>query len=389
MAFQFPAGITTSTINAFLKEVAEPIYRKSILVGLLKNRKRIKFNQDGPAIVWPVRYYRQKPRNIAGPVTATQFPNIAPEVQCTVPMAGYDMGRSITKAEKLVNKGEARIYNLVQRAIEQVGSDFLEYMRLYMWGDGTITGNDVMGVMSMFGASSTPSADGVYNNPGTYSLLSPASGATNWPVASPSQTYAGQSTALGSKVNDWVGPTAEAFPHGTFSPGYNFFSPMIWDYNSSSFTPNSQVSTTLTHDWNSQWQQVVNDAFTYLTLLQRDKPDMLVLDANLLSRAQNSTIAQQRFIVSSASESKSLGFDTLEYNGYEFATEYGVPPGCGVILTFDKMKMFSWQDDWMERSEDKDPQTSEDLYKVDAYWQMQFESPANFALLAPISAVGT
>ena len=130
-------------------------------------------------------------------------------------------------------------------------------------------------------------------------------------------------------------------------------------------------------------------AFQYLTLLQRDKPDMLILDADLLRRAQNSTIAQQRFVVTGASEAKSLGFDTLEYNGYEFATEYGVPPGCGIIFTFDKMQMLSWQGDWMERIEDKDPTTSEDLYKVDAYWQMKFESPAHFALLAPVSTAGT
>jgi hypothetical protein len=403
MAFALPAGITTSTINDYMKAVSEPIYRESILLGFLRKRKRIKFRQTGPNFVWPVRYYRQKWRQIQGAVTATQYANIAPEIQLTLGMAGWDMGRSCTKAEKLANQaGETQIYDLIGRILDQLVGDFTEQLRLSLWSDGTLNPGGMMGLMSIFGATTTPSADGFYINPNTSAYTLPTVSTNTvangyWWAANPGQTYAGQSLALGSKVSDYSSPTDSggtnlyAFPQGTFSPGYNFLSPLIVDYNSHYWTPNPQDfaggATAGTHEWESCWQQAVNAAFTYLQLLQRDKPDLVVLDADLLRRAKDSTIGQQRFEVTGTSEARSIGIETLSYNGHEFATEYGVPPGCAFILNLGKVMLRSWQGDLMERTTDKDPTTSEDLYKVDTYIQNQIDSPANIAGLFPITTV--
>jgi len=393
MALQFPTSAATSTLNRYFKEVMEPIYRTSILHGLLKKRGRIEMDEGGVGLVWPVQYYVQQPRNIAGPVTQTQYPDIATEVQAQLGLAGYDMGRSITKLMRLVNKrGDTQIYDVISRTLDQLTKDFMRHMKLRLWNDGTITGIDVMGIMSVFGASSTPTAEGVYSNLGSYTLLDQTtfgpSNSSKWPVANPAQTYAGLSTALGSKVNDWTAGSDATigYPLGTCSPGFHFWSPFIWDYNSSHFTPNPAISSV--HCWDTQWQTVVNEAYYTLVTLQQNRPDICILDTNLLQRAMNSTIAQQRFVATPKSEAVDLNFPTMSYNGIEFHTEYGVPSQAAFLLTLDEMSLHSWQKDWIEVTEDQDPTSSQSLHKVDAYWQMKL-SPAHMAILAPISTAGT
>ena len=399
---QYTARISTSTINKYVKQEIAPIFRKSVLLGMLKARGRIKYKVGGLNIVWPVRYLRRPIRNILGAVTSTSFPNTSTKIQATMPWAAYDMGESIAKLEKLVNQGsEVQIYNLYESVLKELLADFTEQWRLRLWQDGTQATGELMGILSMFGGSSTPTVDGIYNGAGTYTASTGRDGAYNattgtggtsawWCCnASNNTTYAGVSTALGAKVNDYSNSdTTQNYPLGYFSPGYNFFSPLYIDYNSKKFVPNSQISSTR-NGWDTQWQQAINALGTYQGILQNQPIDCIVLDPNLMRQAQDSTIAQQRFVVSDSSEMRSLGFKTLEYNGVELLTEFGVPAGMGFSLQFDKLNYYCMQSQLIERTEDTDVVTSEDLIKFDNYGQLWAESPAYFGALVPASTAGT
>ena len=395
MALNVTARVATSTINRYIKREIEPIYRKSILLGMLRAKGRMKFNVGGKNIVWDVRYLRRVIRDVLGAVTQTTFPNTSTKIMCTMGWAAYDMGESIAKLEKLINQGsEVQIYKLYESVLKELLGDFTEQWRLRLWQDGTVTGTGLMGILSMFGGSTTPTNDGIYNQPKTYTASTGQDGTSAWWCCNPnnSTTYAGVSTALGNKVNDYVDAIqSENFPKGYFSPGYNFFTPLMVDYNSKFFTPNSQISmsATPTHNWDSQWQQALNYITEYHGILQKDSPDVIVLDPDLYVRASNSMIPQQRFVVADSSELRSLGFKAVEYQGQELASEFGVPSGMAFLLNWDKLEYDCMQGQLIERTEDEDIATSEDLVKLDNYGQLWAESPAYFGALVPATTAGT
>jgi hypothetical protein len=402
----FTARVQTSTINFWIKQVIEPIYRKSVVMGFLKSKGRMKMKSGGTALSWPVRFYRRKIRNILLGATQRSFPNTSTEVHASLPWYGYDMGESIQKIEKLINQnaGPSQIYDLVRRTVEALAGDFTEDLRLRLWGDGTQTGTDLMGILSLIGGSATPN-DGIYNGLGSYYLVCDNGvnanlarvGATGYAGTAegyfsgfPTQTYAGLSTTLGNRVNDWTngGNTTVCWPAGYFSPSFNFWSPLMVDYNNVGFDPDPAVSTTA-HVWKSQWQEAFNAMTSYLGILQKQPVDMVVLNTELLRKAKDSLIGTQRIVVTDTSEARSLGFKSLEYNGCEMIDEYGVPVGMGVGMTWDKLEWHSLQGQLIERTEDTDIVTSENLYLLDSYGQLKCESPANFGFLLPITPQGS
>jgi hypothetical protein len=240
--------------------------------------------------------------------------------------------------------------------------------------------------MSLIGASSTLSADGCYNQLGTYTPITPTDGSSPWWACAPNKTYAGLSTALGNKVNQWTGATDIAFPAGQFPEGYYFWSQIIGNYNSTYFTPTGSSST---HSWDTQWQQAFNAVETYQTKLMKEPVDTWIIDADLMRRAKDSLIDNQRFVVSDSSEVRSLGFRSLEYNGSELLTGYGCPDGHCQGFTWDKMELRLLQSQLIEREEDHDIRTSDDLYLLQSGHQMVFKSPRFFPCLVPATAAGT
>ena len=387
MGFDFPIRVQTSTLNAWLLHKVEPIYHTSVLMGLMKNRGRSENDFDGGKQVgWNMRYLRREPRDVNGPVMQTSFPVTSTKVQAALNMCGYDMGETIQKAEKLANKGtKVQIYKLVESIINELVDDFMNGYRLRLWQDGTITDTGLMGILSMFGGSST-AARGRYTNPGAYTPITCADAATEFWSCAPSQTYAGVDTTLGAKVNDYNNPnTDEAWPLGDYSEAYSYASPLMVDYNSSQFTPTSGSP----YSWDFCWQQAFNALTTWMGALHDMPVDLVVWHADLERRAADSLIGSSRFIVSDSSETRSLGFKSLEYNGTETMSEWGCPANMGFALNFSKMSLKNWQKQLIMKEEDHDIQTSDDLYKLDCFSQMQFDSPAFFGALVPASTAGT
>jgi hypothetical protein len=401
MPIGLPANVPLATLQNFLRDkIIEPIMRKSALLAKLRARKRVEFNKAGlNSCTWPVRYQRRDIQEVNGSVTSIAMPYVQYEDQCSIPWSAYRLGDSLPKMVKLVNAaGENQIYDLVEKRFKRLTEDFTEAYRLRLWQDGSKTQAGLYGILSMFGSSSTPSvygADGtpIYNQASTsYSQNNQGGSASPWWSCAPTQTYAGLSTALGNRDNNWNGLATEAWPNGMFSPTYNYFSPFITDYNSKYFSPNPNVYLTGTsnvHCWDTQWQQACNFTMANMINLQSTPPDCIMLPADLMSRAETSTINQQRFIVADTSESKVLGLKSLNYNGTEFITEFGVPSGCAFPLTFDKMNLWSLQGDLIANQKDTDIVTLEDLLAFDAYTGLWMESPAYFGMLVPVTAAGT
>jgi hypothetical protein len=390
MGFTLPTRVQTSTLNAWLKEKEEPILRANPLMAMMRHRGLIKYKagEIGKALNWDVPYIRRKLREIGGNTTDRAFVATNTKLHAQIDWTGYDMTEKISKLERLVNSNSAtQISNLVKSTMLELMDDFGVDLGLKMWNDGTITGSGMYGVMSLHGASSTLSADECYNQLGSYTELSPVD-ANDWWNCQPTsaRTYAGLSTTLGNKVNRWSGADDVAYPAGQFPEGYMFWTELIGNYNSTYFTPTGSSST---HSWDTQWQQAFNAIDTYQTKLMKEPVDTWILDADLMMRAKNSLIDNQRFVVSDSSEMRSLGFKDLEYNGWSLLTGYGVPDGMAQGFTWSKMELRLLQSQLVERTEDHDIRTSDDLFLLDSYHQMLFRSPRYFPCLVPATAAGT
>ncbi len=390
MGFSLPTRIQTSTLNAWLKEIEEPAYHSNPLLAMMRKRGRLKYKagEIGKRVDWVVRYLRRKARIIGGDNTERSFVSTNTKLHAEINWTGLDMTERISKLERLINSNsETQIYKLVETTLREMMDDFLVDLALHFWQDGTIANEGYQGVLSLYGGSSTKTADGVYNGIGTYTPITPSDGVSNWWACAPSQTYAGLSTALGNKVDDFTSEdTSKAFPAGQFSEAYHFWSYIMCDYNSRYFTPTNSSST---HSWATQWQQSFNAVETYQSKLARVPVDMWILDADLLRQAKDSLIDNSRFIVTDSSEARSLGFKSLEYNGWEMLPGYGVPDGMGIGFTWDKMEYRMLQNQLVERTEDSDIATSDDLFLLDNYGALLFKSPKYFPALVPASTAGT
>ena len=397
-----PANLPIASLQNFVRgRVIDPNMRRSAFLSRLKAKKCIEFNKSGTtACTWPVEYYRRDITEVNGTTTTIDFPYVMQHDQASIPWSEYRMGDSIPKMVRLVNKsGENQIFALYEKELTKLTKEFLEAYRYRLWQDGSRTQAGLHGVLTAFGSSATPSYFSspdhpVYNQPPTNFAELTAASATpgyrsdgsDWWACAPTATYAGISTVLGTRDNTWSGSTSVGWPDGNFSPTFCYWSPMICNYNSGYFTPNSQVAAGANHDWKSQWQQAVNRTIAFLNEIRSAGVDTVMLTASLLADAEDSTIGQQRFVageMGTKDEDLSLGIRNLSYNGVQFITEFSIPNGCAFLLPFEKLHLWSMQGDIIGNQKDNDIVTLEDLFALDAFGQFWIDSPGFLGMLVP------
>lgn len=397
MAIPLPQNVAVASLQNFVRgRIVDPNMRRSAFLTRLKAKKCIEFNKAGvSACTWPVEYYKQDITEMNGTTATIDLPYVSDTDQATIPWSEYRMGRSIPKMVRLVNApGPTQLYSLTEKLLTKLTKDFLEAYRYRLWQDGNQTTAGLFGMLSVFGSSSTPSYFSspdhpVYNQAKSYTELTTSNGpATSpWWACSPTASYAGHSTALGSRDNTWAGAAYEQWPAGSFSPGYCYWSPMICNYNSGAFTPNPGLangSTQATASWKSQWQQSVNRTIAYLDEIRGAGVDTVMLTASMLADAEDSTIGQQRFVageMGTDDQDLSMGIRNLSYNGRQFITEFSIPSGCAFLFPMEKLHLWSMQGDIIGNQKDADIVTLEDLFALDAFTQFFVDSPAFCGLL--------
>lgn len=367
MGIDASAPITTSVLEAFTNKRVEPIFRKSVLMGALKSHGRISTNHAGKtACTWYPRFRRRTIEPGDGNPVSISFPETNVRRKAELLWRNYNLGASTTKFTRLVSSGNsgagAKLFNVVEELAAQLTDDFMEDFRLKLYLDGNLAGQtrDLMGLESIY------SVNGLV---------------TNSAVGDPNDSYAGHSTALGV-TGEWTPGAGEGFPIGQGDTEYHWWSPMVVDYRYSGFGGT-------TNAWDDQWQQACNYLITYLGLLQQKDVDLLLLHPELLRKAKDSMIGIQTFEVTQNSSLTKLGHKTLQYNGIEMATEYGVPSDVGYALNFEQMELRSLQNGLLGTMNDEDITIASQLKALDFYGQFIMWAPSFFGKLQPISALGT
>lgn len=359
------ARITAQVISNYLRKRVEPIFRKSVWMGMFRSRGKISYNNHGKDLDWRPRVRRRTITAGDGNPSYLSFPGTSTRVQAVLPWRTYHLGESVTKFEKLTSQNsDTALFKIAEGLLNEMVDDFVEDFRIKMYVDGnaTATNKDIHGIESFMSVSST---------------------VTNSVAGNPNDTYAGISTALGTFDDDWTAATGNGWPTGTGDTGYSAWSPLVVDYTNAGSSPTGWLATTKT--WPNTWQEAIRFCLTYLDVLQSGRPDVLILNAELLRQAEDSLEDKERLQVSARPELRDLGIRALAFEGVDIVTEYGVPQNVGYFIDFDAVELKSMQPQLVATATDNDITTAQDLKSVDFFGNLCFWAPPSFAKLQAIS----
>lgn len=359
-----PSRVDVSTLSNYLKMKTEPIFTKDVFFGGLKAHGRLSFNHGGKDINWTVKFRRRRITEADGYNSGQAFPQTTVTKRASIPWRRFRLGESVTKFEKLANKGEARLFDALGNIIDDCMDDFLVDFQQKVFDNGYATGSKtLMGFESMFASTSTElSSLGV--------------------VGTPAGTYGNLTQTLGTYGGEWTPDTGSAWPTGQGDTEYHFWSSLIADYTSDNTTPGWKATT---KTWPNTWMEVLRFLMAYQSIIQKHSFDFCILATNLLLQAKQSLESAQRFELTQNSPLTEAGFKTLAFEGIELFDQYGVPSSVGYLFSWDKISLLSMQKQLIDVEQDHDIEDSSDLYALDSFCNLKFASPAYVAKMMSIT----
>jgi hypothetical protein len=319
------ARIANTTIHEYIRDEEVNIIRNRKLLAMLKERGRITFNHSGDIMDWKVRYKRAPMQGYADTDTLT-FSRRNRWQTAQLDWRGYSATDSMTKMERLKNKGQEAIIKIASQIVESLMEDLDDQFGDELYIDGSAAGNTkrVHGLETLF--SSVASAN------------------TQSPIGLPANTYAGLVTTLGNYGGSWSQVSGvTTWPSGTGDAHYDFWSPLPVSYTSANAGTAGWAATTKT--WPNTCREALRFGITYAkkNASRKSVLDMILLNADLWRQFLTNSDAEERIVVDS-STLKKLGFrDVVNFDGCDVAQEYGIPAAVGYGLCIPQMELRSLQ----------------------------------------------
>lgn len=351
--------VVNTTTHEYLKGAEENVLRNRKLLALMKSKGRISFDHGGDMLDWKVEY-KQHPLEGYSDGQALSFARSSLYKTAQLEWRGYVVKDSMTKKERLMNRSAAQIIDiyaettkLLMKSIDsQFGGEF--------YIDGNASGNEdrMHGIESFMGQSGV------------------SAGA---PVGTAVDTYATLLTTLTNYGGAWTG----TWPSGTGDSQYDFWSPLLVDYTSAVAAGSGGWSSAT-----KTWPNTGNEALRYAILYTQknrtmdEQLDVFFLDTDLYRQWLDALDDKERILVSKDGPLLKLGFrDTLNLDGTDVTTEYGIPASTGYGFNADKMELMSLQKQlFVPEGPDWDIVTSSWRFKIDCLGNFQF-NPRNFCKL--------
>lgn len=360
------ARILNTTIHEYIRDEEINIMRNRKLLAMLKDRGRISFNHSGDIMDWKIRYKRSPMQGYADSDTLT-FARRNRWQTAQLEWRGYSATDSMTKLEKLKNKGEQAIIKIASQIVESLMADMDDQFGDEFYIDGGAAGNSkrMHGIESFMGtsAASTVSPTGLANS-----------------------TYAGLVCTLGNYGGTWTG----SWPTGTGDAHYDFWTPLILDYTSAVATASGGWAATT-----KTWPNTCKEAMRYgLIKSKKNKSkkgmlDMYLINDDLYRQFLTALDTNERTTVRRGDSKQglyALGFtDAVNFDGCDVAEEYGVPSSLGYGWSMDNMELRSLQSQLFEADDvDFDISTQSDRFAVNFFGNARY-NPRYFVKLKNIS----
>jgi hypothetical protein len=363
------ARIANSTIPKFLKGMEEEIARKRAVFALLKKRGNIKYNCSGDGIRWAVRYRRNTMLVNDGeqPIETSRVNRLQ---NASLDFVGYAIAESYTKKEKVKNRSAEAIANAISDSMDHAKEDLEDQFTEEFYVNVAGTGNSARatGLESVFPATQT---------------ITVSSGAARTanaadPCFYPNATYAGLSTVLGNYNGTWDTQSSivNTWPYGRGKPEYDFWSPVIVNFESTAF---DGTSTTFAGNCVRATRFGI-EAVNGRNMGSGGQLDLVTYDRALFRVYKDSLDSKERAVISSDNELRALGIkDVLEQDGVSITSgEYGMPANVGYGLTMKAVQLWSWQPQIFNLDEgapEWDLHTRSYKFVIDFLGQWRYKSP--------------
>lgn len=340
--------VTATTIARYVAGEEQNVLREHPLLALLQQRGRIEYNVSGSSVEKRIRM-RQAPLVGYADGDTVQYSRRNRWVVAVLDHRGYYISDSYGKKEKLANRGKEQVVNLVGGMAERLMEDINENFAMQLYTDGNATGNEkfICGLESMFGTSGA---------------------ATQGFIGTPSDTYAGLSTALADKGGSWQTSGGNTtWPMGRGSPEYDYWSPLIVDYTDSAWLASTKT-------WPNTCVEALRFGLDYSkkNSTKKGKTDLVMLDRELFRQFKDNRDALQQINVNRGASSLmvSLGFDdALQFDGANIMDGYGLPyynsAPLGYGLNIDQLQLWSMQAKLFDTTVYDDPETKSTNMDVD------------------------
>lgn len=373
-------AIGTSIVN-YLREEELATFRKFKVFAALEGSGNVVMNQAGLGLNWQVRY-RNQPVSGNNGETPRVFARQNLWVDANLPYRGYQVTDAIYKREMLENRGQQALINVAGGMAQRLKESMEQQLSKEVWVDGDAAGNELRwhGIESMMGINGT-----VDFNDGSQNVAPDPADMFGWPA----DTYAGINTGLGAISGSQL---EGVWPNGTCDPDFDFYSPIVVNYNSTSFKacqPCDGAAGSVYGNWEANCVQATREGIHQAKRndTRESQIDMVIMDRQMYIAYMNRLDSKERVIVTRTNGLRSYGFtDVFEQDGVEISTEYAVPNGCGYGLSINNMALHCMEGQLMVA---EGPFYNEDTqayrYVVGVLANLKFKSPRNFFKLQAIT----
>lgn len=351
--------IVNTTIHKYIREQEINVLRNRKMLALLKQKGRITMNHSGDLLDWKVRYKRVPMVGYADMDTLT-FTRKDRWKTAQLEWRGYAATDAMTKRERLINKNTEAIIKVYSEIATNLMEDMEDQFGDELYIDGSATGNSkrIHGLESWLGDTNSEASAGF--------------------VYPPSDTYAGLVTTLGNYGGNWSTVSSNVnWPSGTGDAHYDFWSPLVVKYDSSSWNASG-----------TSWYETCREALRYGIIKgrrnksKRGMLDLVMLENELYRQFEEKVESSEQLNVQRGGGQGllTLGFtDVINFEGCEVTYEYGVTSNIGYGICTDALELCSLQGQlFVPEGPDFDPASQSYRFSIDFFGNLKCSSPRNF-----------
>ena len=375
--------VIATTIVQHTRETEEATFRKFKVFSMLESSGNVIMNQSGRGFDWNVRWQMAPVTGNSGDTPRT-FSRVNQWKRAELGWRGFTTTDSIYRREMLENRGQQALVDVAGKMAERLQESLESHLSYQPYRDGNASGaeNDFHGLESFLNYDGTVSeaASGVFDK-------RTANVADRYGY--PDDNYAGLSTRLGYYGGGRISGSTGIWPNVPVDPSADFYSPLIINYNATSFN-DSHGTATPKGNWKLNCVQAIREGIHGCKRndTREAQIDMVVIDRALYIQFLNQYTDKERIAVTKEGGLKAMGFsDVVTLDGVEVTSEYAVPPGKGYGLSIGNMTLRCLENQLMVA---EGPFFSEETqsyrFACSTLGNFQFKSPRSFFLLAPVSA---
>lgn len=334
-----PVRVDRTSIANYLKGEELNIMRNKAMTAMFTERGRTVMDQSGKKLNWKIRTV-VKALSEYTESSGVGFGRTNRHEEAELDWGAYVISDSITKMEKLANRGREAIVNYASNLMEMLVDDFKDGFNAVFYQDGTGT-DGLHGFLTWLGVTGSDQ------------------------YTAPSDSYAGQSTALGGLGGSL---TAGTWPDGQFEPEYYAWSPLVVNYSHASWAGGAT--------WADNCIQALRNGIIFQSNLKgkQGNLDLIVMTASMYTDFLDNLDEKERVHIERNGAKAGLvdiGFPMVRFQGVDITHEYDCPSTQAFGINFKELQLHSMQKQLFVPGTGKDHSTFSDTLSVDFYGQLK------------------